>query len=147
MKPRTDLLPVDALLAVSRVLGDGAAEHGERTWEAGRPAWKDYGAALRHLWAWWSGEDRCPSSGHPHLAHAAARVLILLALHLRGLERRETSTAPAPCDFPLISGRSRTAVAAKWLKDLTRRITLNHRVLGSSPSAPTNPFGGEIGLR
>ena len=84
-KPRTDLLPPDALMAAAAVLGDGAAEHGARTWEAGRPFSIDYGALLRHLFRWWCGEDVDPKSGHPHLAHAAARVLILLALHLRQL--------------------------------------------------------------
>lgn len=86
-KPRTDLLPSDALLAVASVLGDGAAEHGARAWERGRSFSTDYGPLLRHLFAWWRGEDLDPKSGHPHLAHAAARVLILLALHLRQLPR------------------------------------------------------------
>lgn len=87
-KARTDLLPPDALLAVASVLGHGVAKHGARGWEEGRPSLVDYGAALRHLFKWWRGEALDPESGHPHLAHAAARILILLALQLRGKEAR-----------------------------------------------------------
>lgn len=82
-KPRPDLLPVDALLAVSAVMATGVEKHGARTWEAGRPWGGEYGAVLRHLWAWWGGQENDPDTGLPHLAHAAARVLMLLAMTKR----------------------------------------------------------------
>jgi hypothetical protein len=39
-----------------------------------------FDAAQRHLWAWWEGEARDPESGLPHLAHAVACLLFVLAL-------------------------------------------------------------------
>lgn len=91
-KPRPDLLPVDALLAVSAVMATGVEKHGARTWEAGRPWGGEYGAILRHLWAWWGGQENDPDTGLPHLAHAAARVLMLLAMTKRrvGVDERSS---------------------------------------------------------
>lgn len=82
-KPRLDLLPGDAMLVVGRVLTLGAAIYGARNWELGMSWGRLSGAALRHIFAWMRGEDADPTSGEPHLAHAAASILMLLALTLR----------------------------------------------------------------
>lgn len=37
-----------------------------------------FAAAMRHLWAWWTGEERDAETGESHLAHAACCVLFLL---------------------------------------------------------------------
>lgn len=76
-KPRTDLLPVDALIEVSHVLAFGAQKYAPYNWQ-GLSVSRLYGASLRHLWAWWRGEDADPETGHPHLAHAACCVLMAL---------------------------------------------------------------------
>lgn len=98
-KARPDLLPADALLAILRVMASGASTYGDRGWEAGRPVSRDYGALLRHLWAWWSGEERDGHSGEHPLAHVAARAIIMLALSLRGtpgVDDRPASMRPTP---------------------------------------------------
>lgn len=103
-KPATELLPPRALLAASAVLGDGSAHQGRgRDWEAGRPMSGDYAALLRHLLRWQAGED-LDASGHSHLAHVAARALILLDLELRGL--------PGSDDRPAAMDRNRPRATA-----------------------------------
>ena len=89
-KPRVDLLPGDALLELAQVLGANIGKHGERSWERGKPWSKDFGSLLRHLWAWWGGEELDKESGLPHLAHAGCRILFLIAYSLRnkGLDDR-----------------------------------------------------------
>lgn len=84
-KVRTDLLPPDALWAVSEVMTDGAAKYGDRNWERGMAWGRLLGASLRHLFAWAMGENLDRETGRPHLAHAACCVLFLLSYQLRGI--------------------------------------------------------------
>ena len=41
---------------------------------------RPYGAALRHLFAFWSGEDNDPESGLHHLYHAKASIGMLIGI-------------------------------------------------------------------
>jgi hypothetical protein len=83
-KLRFDLLPVDSIREVVWVLMFGSAKYGDRNWETGMAYSRLYAAALRHLMAWWEGEERDPESNLPHLAHAICCVLFLLSYSLRG---------------------------------------------------------------
>lgn len=76
-KARTDLLPVAALEEVAHVMTFGAKKYAPYNWQ-GLSVSRLYGAALRHLWAWWRGEDADPETGRSHLAHAACCVLMAL---------------------------------------------------------------------
>lgn len=78
------LLPPDALDAVLDVLNYGADKYGARNWEAGMDWSRPFSALMRHMWAWWRGEDIDQESGKSHLAHAACCVLFLLAYTQRG---------------------------------------------------------------
>jgi Domain of unknown function (DUF5664) len=89
-KTRLDLLPFDALEEVGKVLTFGTTKYGDRNWEQGIAYGRVYGAALRHLWSWFtsrltrsSGKDS--ETGLSHLAHAACCVLFLLSYDLRGM--------------------------------------------------------------
>ena len=84
-KPRWDLLPFDALDEVAIVLDYGAQKYAARNWEKGMAWGRLLAAALRHLAKWAIGHDLDAESGLPHLSHAACCVLMLLALHKRGV--------------------------------------------------------------
>lgn len=84
-KVRLQLLPPDALEAISRVLMFGADKYGERNWERGMAWSRVFGACLRHLFAYWRGEERDAETGLSHLAHAGCCILFLLSYHLRGV--------------------------------------------------------------
>ncbi len=84
----THLLPTRPLEAIARVLDFGARKYAEENWRAGISYSRIYGAVLRHMWAWWRGEDLDPESGLPHLAHAGCEVLFLLEYSLGREERR-----------------------------------------------------------
>jgi hypothetical protein len=83
-KPRAELLPPRALLAVSRVLALGAAKYGPDNWHRCTEPRRYVGAALRHVLAYMAGEKTDAESGESHLAHAACCILFLLELDERG---------------------------------------------------------------
>ena len=84
-KLRYDLFPGDALDDVVQIFTDGAENYGERNWEKGMSWSRPFGAAMRHLWAFWRGEDLDPDSGRPHIAHAIVNGFFLLAYWKRGI--------------------------------------------------------------
>lgn len=79
VKPGLQAVPPVALLEVGRVMANGASKYGLMNWRA-LPVSSSvyYDAAMRHLMAWWDGQDIDIESGLPHLAHVAANMCILL---------------------------------------------------------------------
>ena len=82
-KNKVELLPVDALSAIAEILTSGAKKYDARNWEKGMEWSRPYGALLRHLWAWWDGENKDPETGKSHLWHAGCNMLFLIAFEKR----------------------------------------------------------------
>ena len=81
---RFDLIPWQSVAAISRVYHYGATKYSARNWQKGY-AWSlSYAALIRHLSAWWEGENRDPESGQSHLAHAGFHILSLLWYEITG---------------------------------------------------------------
>jgi hypothetical protein len=78
-----ELLPTRPLEAVARVLAFGARKYAANNWRKGLLFSRVYAAVLRHMWAWWRGEDNDPETGESHLAHAACELFFLLDYTLR----------------------------------------------------------------
>ena len=83
-KLRYDLLPPELLEETARVLTFGAEKYSARNWELGMAWSRPFGAMMRHMWAWWGGEDKDPETGYSHLAHAACCIAFLVAYERRG---------------------------------------------------------------
>lgn len=81
-KTRTDLVPVEGITAVAVILGYGAQKYADRNWEQGMDWSRPYGAALRHLFAWYSGEAVDKDTGYSHLWHAATNLFFLICYEL-----------------------------------------------------------------
>jgi len=77
---RVDLLPIDPMMQVANVFGFGAKKYFANSYRQGETvAWsRTYGSIIRHLFAFWQGEDTDPESGLPHLAHAGTQLFILM---------------------------------------------------------------------
>jgi hypothetical protein len=74
-----NLLPFEALEAVSRVLTIGAKKYAPNDWQLVENAEERYTTALlRHLSAYKKGESIDPDSGLSHLSHVACNALYLL---------------------------------------------------------------------
>jgi len=79
-KVRVDLLPIEPMMQVADVFGFGAKKYFANSYRNGETVvWsRTYGSVLRHLFAFWKGEDTDPESGLPHLAHAGTQLFILM---------------------------------------------------------------------
>jgi hypothetical protein len=77
-KGRMDLLPVRALIEVSKVFEAGAKKYAARNWEKGLPLSRYMDSGLRHAFRWLKG-DR----DEPHLAMAIWNLLCLLDTQMR----------------------------------------------------------------
>ena len=81
-KPRVDLLPTLPLEEIAKVLGQGALKYPPNNWREGMTWSRCYASCLRHLFAWWRGENLDQETGLSHLAHAACNILFLLEYEL-----------------------------------------------------------------
>lgn len=79
------LLAFDAIGGTVDVLAFGAAKYAPRNWEKGIVYSRVYAAALRHMTAWWMGEDGDQETGLSHLDHAACCLMFLQAYTKRGI--------------------------------------------------------------
>ena len=82
-KTRYELIPVEGVEAVACILGIGAAKYADRNWEQGMAWSRPYAACLRHLFAWWNGEDKDRDTGKSHLWHAATNIFFLITYERR----------------------------------------------------------------
>lgn len=83
-KLRIDLITPEMINSLAKVLGYGAHKYGERNFELGLEFNRLWGAAQRHLWSYWQGEDIDKESGLPHLWHAFTTIGMLITLSERG---------------------------------------------------------------
>lgn len=82
---RFDLIPWDSVAAIARVYSFGSKKYSPHNWRRGY-AWSlSFAALMRHLTAWWEGEDLDRESGMSHLAHAGFHILSLLWYSIRGM--------------------------------------------------------------
>jgi len=79
------LLPFDAVRQVVAVLKFGAQKYAPRNWEQGMDWDRPFSAAMRHLTAWYEGEDKDPETGLSHIAHALCCLLFLMSYQLRSI--------------------------------------------------------------
>ena len=105
MKPRPSLIPAEAILEVAKVFEYGAKKYPEigdlQAWRLDNRTLMDhYDAAFRHVLAWGDGSGIDADSELSHAAHAAARLLIVVALEMRKQAPYERSPYVPPPTHP-----------------------------------------------
>lgn len=103
------------------VLAEDAVAHGEGALKYGRHNWRKsevlastyFAAALRHLFAWYEGEDIDPDSGLSHLTKARSSLGVLRDAQIQG---RAIDDRP-PASPPDLMARLNTASG-----DMARRV-------------------------
>lgn len=92
-KSRVDLIPPEFIEALGRHYGVGALKYAERNWEKGMSWSRCYASALRHMLAFWRGEEIDEETGSPHVIAAAWNMAALhwYAAHGAGTDDRPSS--------------------------------------------------------
>lgn len=84
-KVRLELIPEELITGVGTILTFGAEKYDDRNWELGMDWSRVFGALMRHLYAWWRGEESDPETGESHLWHAACCIAFLMTYEQRGV--------------------------------------------------------------
>lgn len=85
-KPGFAALPPVGLFHQGRVHEDGAAKYEKMNWRDDKvSASVYYNAMMRHLLAWWDGEENAADSGVHHLGHLMASANIILDAAAQGM--------------------------------------------------------------
>jgi hypothetical protein len=92
-KARIELMPPEAIFAISTILTFGAQKYEDRNWEIGMAWSRVFGALMRHMWAWWGGKGPTnenflfgsvdEETGYSHLWHAGCCIVFLIAYECR----------------------------------------------------------------
>lgn len=77
-KPGIALIPGEAIIEIAKAYDFGAKKYSAHNWRQGFEWLRISSAALRHIFAWISGEDKDPESGLSHLAHACCNLMMLI---------------------------------------------------------------------
>ena len=86
-KRRVDLVPTEAINALADILTAGSVKYGEHNWRHGMDWSRVYGAAQRHMLAFWGGDDIDAESGMPHLWHALTNLAFLVSYQAMSVGR------------------------------------------------------------
>ena len=119
-KARYDLIPATPLDLLARIYTMGAKKYADRNWEKGMAWGRVFAAIMRHLWAFWRGEDLDPESGLPHPAHAAN---LLAQRFIVSVEHVAVSTS-------YLSDINMMDEYSKELPQLTQNFTTNCLIVG-----------------
>lgn len=107
-----------AVEALSAVMDYGGRKYTPYNYTKGAPASQSVDSLMRHLQAWWNGEERCPESGQSHLGHLVFNALQLAQcavtrpdlddrphrlLEAQQLDACPTDTDPAPQDNQVVN--------------------------------------------
>lgn len=78
-KTRMGLVPTEAIRHTAEAMANGAEKYGAYNWRDENISTSVYyDACLRHLTAWWDGEEKDKDSGASHLGHAMACIAIIV---------------------------------------------------------------------
>ena len=83
-KLRWDLLPIECVEDVVKILTFGAKKYADNNWKLIENSDRYYAALLRHLTEWRKGNLVDDDSGLPHMAHVMCNVVFLMWFEQNG---------------------------------------------------------------
>ena len=73
-----ELIAPEMMLGIGTVLTYGAKKYAAENWRNGIQYKRVYGGVMRHMLAWFNGEDDDPETGLSHLWHASCGMMFLI---------------------------------------------------------------------
>lgn len=99
-KPSMSAVPPSCLLHLGRAMSDGKRKYGLMNWREKKVSTSVYyDAAMRHLMAFWDGEDCAEDSGVHHLGHVMACCALILDAASIG---KLNDDRPIPGNYPAL---------------------------------------------
>lgn len=102
-KPELGLVPKSLIWATGTILTFGAKKYGAHNWRKGLAWSRVYNAILRHLTAFWDGENNDLETGKSHLWHAATELAFLIEFEEKelGNDDRHSAGESEECYKPM----------------------------------------------
>ena len=80
-KSQIHQVPYEAIEGIAKVMEYGEKKYGKYNWTKGNNLSVPFDSAMRHLWAFWNGENFDKESGENHLYHALANIAMIIYYH------------------------------------------------------------------
>lgn len=119
-KTRLDLIPFGAVRQIADVLAFGAEKYEAHNWCNGMEWSRVYAALLRHVTAWWEGEDLDAETGLSHLAHAGCCLMFLLEYERNGWGTDDRFRGPSTSQAIKHDGRQSEEKPRPWGYQMTK---------------------------
>lgn len=130
---RFSAVPMNVVAEAALGMTEGMSKYGRHNYRiAGARASVQYDAAMRHLNAWWEGEDIDAKSGLSHITKTITALIVLRDCQMRGIvvDDRPPASAPFMDSFNEISARIITENtkpdAVHWTDEM--RVQRAHKV-------------------
>lgn len=105
-KAPMSVVPANVLAELGVAMLEGSLKYGRHNWrDAGIRSSVYYDACLRHLFAWWEGEDIDPDSGLSHITKAMATLLVLRDGQTAGM-CEDDRPKPSNAFYPALNARA-----------------------------------------
>lgn len=90
-------VPANVMAELGVAMLEGASKYGRHNYRvAGVRASVYYDATIRHLFAWWEGEDLDPDSGMSHITKAIASLTVLRDAMIQGMSTDDRPPRSVP---------------------------------------------------
>lgn len=130
-------VPMPVVAEVGVAMLEGAAKYGRHNYRAvGVRASVYFDATMRHLVAWWEGEDTDPDSGVSHITKALAGLMVLRDAQRNGLCADDRPPVPAPF-YPELNEKAAAILERHADKSPKHYTQENIGLSSSSCSRPT----------
>jgi hypothetical protein len=93
-KPRMDLVDMEAVEELAKVLTFGAKKYADHNWRLGMNYSRVTASMLRHIAAFQKGEDNDQETGLPHMAHVMCNAMFLIWYQKHRAERDDRYADP-----------------------------------------------------